>query len=292
LVWVDRQGNIEPLRSPLRQYDNPVISPDGGTAAVVISGPTRAIWLYDFSRGTLTPLPTPEGSSQAPIWTPDGKRITYRGTRTGFRNLFWKAVDGTSPEERLTTKEDASQTPGSWSPDGWLAFTDPDPATGGDISILRAGANAKPQRFLASTFEEASPRFSPDGRWMAYVSDKSGQAEIYVRPFPGPGQESLISTEGGIEPVWAPSGRELFYIDGDKMMAVDIATTPALVAGSPHVLFEGAYEPTLTGPVGFDVSRDGQRFLRVQTVGAQPPTDRIHVVLNWFEELKRLVPTN
>jgi serine/threonine-protein kinase len=261
-------------------------------AAVVVSGPTRAIWLYDFSRGTLTPLPTPEGSSQAPIWTPDGKRITYRGTRTGFRNIFWKTIDGTSPEEHLTTREDTNQTPGSWSPDGWLAFTDPDPATGWDISVLRPGPNAKPQRFLATTFDEGNPRFSPDGRWTAYVSNKSGQAEIYVRSFPGPGQEWVISTDGGTEPVWSPKGRELFYVNGDKMMAVDIATTPAFVAGTPRVLFEGVYEPSPTGPAGFDVSRDGRRFLRVQTVGAQPPTDRINVVLNWFEELKRLVPTN
>jgi eukaryotic-like serine/threonine-protein kinase len=150
----------------------------------------------------------------------------------------------------------------------------------------------KAQPFLRTPFLESAPRFSPDGRWLTYVSDESGHREIYVQPYPGPGGKWQISTEGGTEPVWNPSGRELFYRSGDKMMVVDVAAQPSFAAGKPKVLFERPYQPTPATLSNYDVSPDGQRFLMLKPVAAAEgaPT-QINVVQNWFEELKQKVPT-
>ena len=135
--------------------------------------------------------------------------------------------------------------------------------------------------------------FSPDGRWLAYSSTESGRSEIHLMSYPGPGGKVQISTDGGTEPLWNRNGRELFYRGGNRMMAVDITTQPNFAAGKPRVLFEGQYEASLVSDANYDVSPDGQRFLMLK--GSQTeetaPT-QINVVLNWFEELKRLVPTN
>ena len=250
-----------------------------------IASGTCEIWIYDIARGTLTRLTTEGGSSQFPIWTPDGKRITYRGYRAGFRNIFWKTADGTGDEERLTTGENA-QIPTSWSPDGkWLAFYDKSPTTGNDIWMLRLDGERKQEPFLQTPFNESDAMFSPDGRWLAYQSDESGRSEVYVQPFPGPGGKWQISTEGGGAPRWARNGRELFYYYGNKMMAVDIKTEPTFTAGKPRLLFEGQFI------ANYDVSPDGQRFLMIQAVEPEQPATQINLVLNWFEELKRLVST-
>ena len=145
---------------------------------------------------------------------------------------------------------------------------------------------------LETPFNEHSPMFSPDGRWVAYVSDETGREEVYLRAHPGEGGKYPISTEGGAEPVWAPSGDELFYRNGDQMIAVTVVTEPDLVLGTPQVLFEGNFAVTYRPdtPRNYDVSRDGQRFLMVQSVGESTRSE-INVVLNWVEEPKRLVPT-
>jgi Tol biopolymer transport system component len=171
-----------------------------------------------------------------------------------------------------------------------VAFFEITPTTGYDIWVLRMG-DRKAQPFLRTPFNESVPRFSPDGHWLAYVSDESGRWEIYVQPYPGPGGKWQISTEGGTEPAWNPNGRELFYRSGDKMMAVEIATQPSFAVGKPRMLFEGPYQASpATGP-NYDVSPDGQRFLMLKPSEAREaaPT-QINVVLNWFEELKRRVP--
>jgi hypothetical protein len=163
--------------------------------------------------------------------------------------------------------------------------------TGIDIWVLRL-SDHKAQPFLQSRFNESAPCFSPDGRWLAYVSDESGRIEVYVQPYPGPGGKWQISTEGGTEPVWNPNGKELFYRSGNKMMAVDVTTQPSFSAGKPKMLFEGQYLPTPVTYPDYDVSPDGQRFLMLKPVeqSATAPT-QINVVQNWFEELKRRVPT-
>jgi serine/threonine protein kinase/WD40 repeat protein len=283
LVWVDRGGNVEPLPAPTRYYDAISLSPDGRQVAVEIPSNTLQIWVYNIARGTLTRLTTGEGYNSFPIWTPDGKRIAYREYRAGCRNIYCKNADGTGGEEQLTTGENL-QTPTSWSPDGkWLAYSDNSPATSNDIWTLQIGGERKQQPFLRTASNEGGAQFSPDGRWLAYQSDESGRYEIYVRPFPGPGGKWQISSEGGRRCRWARNGRELFYLNGNKMMAVDIKTESAFMAGKPKLLFEGQF--------GYDdVAPDGQRFLMTQSVEPEQPSTKINLVLNWFEELKRKVP--
>jgi eukaryotic-like serine/threonine-protein kinase len=178
------------------------------------------------------------------------------------------------------------------SPDGQLlAYCEGNPTTAWDIWVLRM-SDRKAQPFLRTPANEVAARFSPDGRWLAYVSDESGPWEVYVQPYPGPGGKWQISTEGGTEPTWNPNGRELFYPNGDKMMAVDISTQAGFSAGKPLVLFEGPYQPGGAPVANYAVSPDGQRFLMVKPVDQeQPAPTQINVVLNWFEELKRRVPT-
>ncbi len=162
--------------------------------------------------------------------------------------------------------------------------------TGRDIWILPLEGERKPQPFLQTPFSEREPKFSPDGRWLAYASDESGQSEVYVRPFPKAEEgKSQISTEGGTEPVWVGNG-ELFYRNGDQMMAVDMTTEPTFGASTPRLLFEGVYIRSQGGSAFYDVTPDGQRFVMVQA--QETESTQINVVLNWFEELKRLVPTN
>jgi len=299
LVWVNRNGTEQPLPAPKHSYVNPRLSPDGRLVSVDIREQESQVWLYDLSRETLTRL-TFEGNTNAtPAWTPDGKRIAFQSNKEGSAlNLFWLLADGSGGLERLTTSEHL-QAPSSWSPDGQLlAFTNFNPTTGWDIWVLRlrdpsagSGQTHKAQPFLRTPFTEGAPRFSLDGRWLAYVSDESGRYEIYVQPYPGPGAKRQISTDGGTEPAWNRNGRELFYRSGSKMMAVDIATQPSFAAGKPRKLFEGPYLPTAATIQNYDVSLDGQRFLMLKPIeAAEAAATQINVVLNWFEELKQKVP--
>jgi serine/threonine protein kinase/Tol biopolymer transport system component len=298
LVWVTRNGAEQPLAAPAHAYLAPRLSPDGRRVAVTITEQESQTWLYDLSRETLTRLTFEGNSNQYPVWTPDGKRIAFQSSKEGPLNIFWQLADGSGGLERLATSED-TQAAHSWSPDGQLlAFIEVNPTTRFDIWVLRMGDPSpgsglvrKAQPFLRTPFNESVPRFSPDGRWLAYISDESGRYEIYVQPYPGPGGKWQISTEGGTEPAWNPNGRELFYRSGDKMMAADIATQLGFAAGKPRMLFEGPYLPTPSTIPNYDVSPDGQRFLMLKPVeqtGAAPT--QINVVLNWFEELKRRVP--
>jgi len=287
LVWVDRQGKAEFLAAPPRPYDDPRLSPDGLKIALQVEVPDDA-WIYDIARDTLSRL-TFEGGN-LPLWTPDGKWVTFAAGNPP--NLFWKSSDGSEAEQRL--RENAYvEWPQSWSPDGRaLAFVSEHPTSGFDIWILPMEGDREAQPFLQTRFQEHSAVFSTDGHWLAYVSDESGQNEIYVQPFPGPGGKWQISSGGGTEPVWSASG-ELFFRSGDKMMAVEISTHPTFSPGKPSPLFEGQYGGTggaRAVRADYDITPDGQRFLMVQA--QERDTGQIHVILNWFEELKRLVPTD
>jgi len=178
------------------------------------------------------------------------------------------------------------QVGGSFSPDGqFLAYYEVNPTTQRDIGVLRL-SDRKSQIFLRTRFNERSPQFSPDGRWLAYASDESGRSEIYVQPYAGPGGKWQISTEGGAEPLWNRNGRELFYRHGDKMMAVEITTQPRFTVGTPQMLFEGRYAASVMVP-SYDVSADGQRFLMLKP--DEQAAGQINIVQNWFAELERRV---
>jgi Tol biopolymer transport system component len=299
LVWVSRNGDEQPLAAPPNPYLAPRLSPDNKRISVVIQEQESQIWLYDLSRETLTRFTFDGSVNLTPVWTPDGERIAFVSNNKGPLNLFWQLADGSGGLERLIASE-YIHAPQSWSPDGkLLAFIEVNPTTQRDIWVLPvadpsggSGQVREAQPFIRTRFNEAVPRFSPDGHWLAYISDESGRFEIYVQPYPGPGGKRQISTEGGTEPVWNPNGRELFYRSGNRMMAVDIATQPGFTAGKPQILFEEQYEPAPIPISNYDVSPDGQRFLMLKPCDQQQsaPT-QINVVLNWFEELKRRVPT-
>jgi len=290
LVWVDHRGAVEALPVSSRGYLSPRLSPDAQRLSVSIPGSNSGVWVYDTARGTLTRLTESTVNPRA-IWTPDGKHLTFLAAPGGALNIYWMPADGSSAAERLTTGENI-QLPGSWSPDGQvLAFSEADPTTGWDIWVLKLGGARRPRPFLQTPYNEYAPAFSPDGRWLAYGSDESGRPEIYVRPFPGPGGKTQISTDGGVQPVWARSGRELFYRNADKMMAAAIEANPAFSAAKPKLLFEGHYEAsTFSFEPNYDVSPDGKRFLMVKGSEQESAATQLNVVLNWSDELRRLAP--
>src|SRR5437879_2343728 len=199
LLWVDRKGTEQPLGAPAHNYVLPKVSPDGKRVAAGIEEADSQIWLYDLSRDTLTRLTFEGNTNIDPVWTPDGKRIVFKGN--GNR-LFWQAADGSAGAEVLTSSELAgNNVPGSWSPDGQvLTFMEINPNTGYDVYTLPL-KDGKPQPFVRTPSLETAPRFSPDGHFIAYASDESGRVEIYVRPYPGPGGKWQISSAGGTEPL-------------------------------------------------------------------------------------------
>ena len=210
LVWVNRDGEEEELLAEPRAYTYPRISPDGDRVAVWVQDQESDIWIWDFARETLTRLTFAPGRDSNPVWTPDGKKVAFASDRDGPANLYWKAADGTGAVERLTESENA-QFPSSFTPDGrQLVFHEGQ----GVVNLGVLSLESSPKPLLESKFSERDGEISPDGRWIAYRSDASGQDEIYVRPFPklDDGQW-LISRGGGTRPMWAPDSRELFYTD-------------------------------------------------------------------------------
>jgi serine/threonine-protein kinase len=283
LVWVDRQGASEPLTSfrwGRRQLLQ--LSPDGQRVITTIG---EDIWVYEIERGTLTRLTMDPGQDWAPIWSPDGQEVAFSSRRSGEYRLYRKAADGSGVAEEMLAIE-YFDFPTSWSPDGKaLAFAKNHPTQGYDIWILPLEGEQEPWPFAETVFHELYATFSPDGKWLASVSNESGRREVYVQPFPGPGGKVAISADGGDYPIWAPNGKELFYQEGNKLMAVAIETDLSLTAGIPRPLFEVRNFETLSW--AYDISPDGERFMVFED--REP---ELRIVLNWFEELERLVPIN
>ncbi|MCZ6878270.1 MAG: protein kinase [Acidobacteria bacterium] len=289
LVWVDRQGQVQPLTEIQRRFEEPRLSPDGSHVAVTVQGLAGFdVWIYEFARGILTPL-TFDGGNRA-IWTPDGQRLTFS---IGQGNsIFWTQADGSGEAEPLLTMPGAAARviSTSWSSQGVLAYAH-GIVINQDIWVMALEGEREPQPFLVTEFNERHAMFSPDGSWVALTSNRSGQDEIYLKPYPAEGGLVQISTDGGVEPVWARSGRELFYRNQDKLMAVSIQTEPTFKAETPRLLFEDSYrESFLSATSNYDVTADGQRFVMVQPSQERQESESLNIVLNWFEELKRLVP--
>jgi serine/threonine-protein kinase len=300
LAWVDREGKEEPLVAESRQYLRSRISPDGSRLALtVITSGNSDIWIYDLKRETQTRLTFDPAVDERPIWTPDGQRVVFMSTRgEGSGNLFWKASDGTGPVERLTTSE-YFQFPESFTPDGKkLILYERNPSAGSGLHIISMEGESSTQPLLETPFF-GRVAISPDGRWMAYRSGESGRYEVYVRPFPdvetGKWQ---ISSGGGDNPVWNPGGREIFYnsLSGQRMMMVRIEDEPTFTPGTPIELFlardfDFGAARSFGGDRPWDIFPNGQRFLMLKRADQTVASTQITVVLNWFEELKRLVPT-
>ncbi len=288
LVWVDRKGGEQPIDAPPHMYVIPRISPDGLRVAAGVEESDAQIWVYDLARDALTRLTFQGAPNVDPLWTSDGQRIVYKGT--GNR-LYWQPADGSGSSEQITQDQlGTNNVPGSWSPDGQHMVFTYDVQGGRQLWIYSAKDRKiapfeqNPPRYVTA------PRFSPDGRWITYASPESGQSEIYVRPFPGPGGKWQVSTDGGTEPVWNPKGHELFYRSGKKLMSVEYEAQPTFSPGKPKELFEGPYVPTPRSFPDYDVSPNGQRFLMLKPAEEQQATSQIIVVQNWVEELKQKVP--
>jgi serine/threonine-protein kinase len=291
LYWVDRSGRAEKWTAfGARPVGGIRLSPDGRQLAFSTLGLTGGVWVYDIQRNTVTRL-TQDGQPWAPFWTPDGKRVVFSWSKTGPSEIWWAAAAGSVKPERLT-KTESRQVASCWTSDGkYLAYVDLGLGTDSDIKVLRM-ADRQVVPFAATKSGEVFPEFSPDGRWLAYVSNESGRNEVYVRSFPDGKKTLPISSEGGMSPVWAPDGRELFYWDiaFKKLMKVDITPGQNLSAGSPGVLFE--FNAAGSANIrNYDITPDGRRFLiREKKDNALPPVTELHLVRNWFEELKRLSP--
>jgi serine/threonine-protein kinase len=293
LVWVDRQGREESLKAPPRAYRTPRLSPDGTKLAVGIAqGQAADIWIWDLARQTLTRFTFDGGANS--VWTPDGRRLVW-GSGGG---LYWQAADGTGTAERLA---EGTGAPYPVAPDGTRLVLRMDGAgTGVDLAVLALDGKRQITPLIRTASNERNAEFSPDGRWLAYESDESGQSEIYVRPFPAvDAGRWQLSTAGGRKPLWARSGREIFYLAlGGALLGVPVEAVgeASFRVGTPARLVEGRYYAG--GPFGtrvYDVSPDGQRFLMIkESSGADgtPLAPSIVVVQNWLEELKRLVPAN
>jgi serine/threonine-protein kinase len=250
----------------------------------VRAGPDPAqgdLWLHDLGSTRLRRL-TSVGTATNAVWSRDGSVVTFsvRGGRT--ISMVSQPVDGDGQGHTLFS-EDAGLWPGSWTPDGRaLAYMTFRPGrTGGDISVYEPGGAVESRHYLDSTSTEWGARLSPNGRWMAYVSNESGRWEVYLRPFPGPAGDVQISTGGGTEVVWARSGREVFFRNGRGLFAVRVGPGPALEVSAPTLVFEGRYATALPGVASYDVSPDGSRFLMVKPGAEEAEPRRLRFVLNW-----------
>ncbi len=253
LVWVDRQGNEAPLPLPVRQYFEPRLSPDGDRVAVsVFDGESWDLWVSDVGSGAGLRLTRGAGNAAVvPVWTPEGGRIVFRllNPETGIGDVYWIAADGSGAPEPLVTSDTTSDFSTSVSADGSLIFSrifDPGANTHREVWEVPLDGDRTATPLLRGQFAYANASLSPDGRWLAYVSDESGVFEIYLQPYPGPGPKTPVSIWGGGELVWSPDGSEIFYRLGSSLMVVEVQSVPTLSVSEPRVLFQSSQFSTTT----------------------------------------------
>jgi serine/threonine-protein kinase len=286
LVWVDRSGAESPLGAPPNSYSFPALSPNGSRIAVKVTetgvaARTGDVWIYEPDADLFRQL-TFSGAVLNAIWTRDGAAVTYSTPRARTFAMVRHSTTGDQRTETLFSRG-LGLWPGSWTPDGrGLCYMEAtDSGTGGDLSIFETGPAARHRPLLATSSTEWGGRISPDGRWMAYISNQSGRWEVYVRPFTGAGAAVQVSRDGGTEVVWAPTGRELFYRQSDAVLVAPVRGTPALAVGRPRRLFSGPYTSVLPGVANYDVAPDASRLLMIRAGPAEATPRALRVVLNW-----------
>ena len=280
LVSVARDGAARPLGLGPRGISSPQYSPDGRRIALWVYDAFSDIWVFEVATRRLTRLTT-DRTAARPLWSPDGKRIIYQRVVGSSYQLAWVAADGSGATDTLLAAE-GDLYGGGFTPDGRrLVYREYDARTGKRrLAYIALDSAPAPHVVLADAFNDYAPALSPDGRWLAYVSDESGRNEVYVRPFPGPGGRWQISSGGGTEPRWSPTGREIFFRAGAAMMAVAVQAGTTFVPADARQLFQGPYATDVYYP-DYDVSRDGRSFLMV-SLDRQTADQPITVVLNWF----------
>jgi serine/threonine-protein kinase len=296
VMWVDRSGRTSPLWEERGSYANPRLSPDGKRLSLtVLREGNWDIWVYDLERSVSTRLTFDEGSDTEQIWSPDGEYIAYSSDQNGPDNLYLKRADGSGDVERLTESGNPEWAT-SWSSDGrFITYLTTGAAF--DLWIVPLDGDRKPEEFLATSFTEQNGAFSPDGRWMAYMSNESGRSEVYVRPFPTRGGKWQVSDGGGGFPRWSGSGHELFYRTDDGIMVASVESAgDTFRAGKPQPVFQGTFRGGAAGlPLAgnnfadYDVTADGQRFVMFPAADDDGAGQHPHVtfVTHWFDDLRR-----
>jgi serine/threonine-protein kinase len=298
--WLDRAGRVSTLRAAPSVWTNPAFSPDGRRLALEIMDATSNLWVYEWERDTLARVTFEASDSARPVWTPDGRRLAFAATRAdspGF-NLFWARADGTGEVQRLTESKNL-QFPVSWHPSGrFLAFTEIRPGTSEDLMILPIEGDeasgwkpGKPTVFLGTGAAELEPTFSPDGRWIAYASTEAGRPDVYVRPYPGPGGKWLISTDGGMNPMWSRARHELFYTLDQRIMVVPYGVDGDSFRPDKPREWSSIRFVSRQRQRSVDLHPDGDRLaLATTSQTVRTKQDKVVLVFNFFDELKRLAP--
>ena len=316
VVWVDRNGKETQIDLLPRAYTYPRLSPDGTRIAFEVRDQAWDIWIANLASTTLTRFSFGPAPDRLPVWTPDGRRIVWSSEQEGYARPYWQAADGSGAASLpSSTTLPLPQYTSTMSPDGTKLVLRADgttrdlmmtaigttPARPGTVQLFTA---AESQPLIQTSFTETAAEISPDGRWIAYQSNESGRDEVYVRPFPDVNAGRWqVSTDGGGKPLWAGSSHELFYLTtgetGTVLMSAAVQPGVTFATNTPKKLFEGPY---FFGTEGngdtafrtYDVSADGRRFLMIKgpTGSGSTTVANVFVVLNWTEELKRLVPTN
>ena len=298
LVWYSHDGKVLGRLGEPGPYHAPAISPDGRQVVFTkgkLDHPIGDVWVVDLARGTQTRL-TFNGNNAYPIWSPDGKHVIYArfapgppDVRTGFPSnvLKSKPADNGGPEQDMLPPNAGEVIFPSISADGrYLAFQRPNEKTGWDIWGVDLKGDRKPFPMVQTPLLEVNPSISPDGKWLAYISNESGQTEVYITAFPSGGPKWQVSTEGGREIRWRGDGKELFFsVHDNTIMAVDVSSEHnTIVLGTPHLLFHASMQSVPLGQ--FDVTRDGKKFL-VNSINAQGGSNPLTLVTNWTAELKK-----
>ena len=294
LAWFDRTGRrLGVMGRPRQGMSQPALSLDDRRVAVEFEqGGNADIWVHDVDRSVSTRLTFDAGNEGSPVWSPSGKEIAFNSNRRGNLDIFIRSTDG-SGEATLLIGEPLLEFPQSWSADGRiLLYSFVDPQTGWDIGYLQR----KPQEstfeahvFLQTEFSETNGQLSPDGRFVAYDSNESGRNEIYVRPFPQGSGKRRLTANGGRQPLWREDGGELYYVEGETLMAVAVSTAGEFSTGLPKSLFRvpSLRDGALDVVYRYDVSADGQRFVIIEDVeDEQANLSSIHIVQNWYEDFR------
>jgi Tol biopolymer transport system component len=279
LVWVTRTGQESKLDLAPRGFDFVRIARDGRRLA--FSDP-NGIWVTDLARGGAAHISSERFIYGQMDWSPDGSRLSY----SALKDLVVRSADGSGVATRVGTEVDVRKMAPSWSPDGkWIAYNAYFGATNSDVYVAPADGSGPSRPLVATPAYDGGPQFSPDGQFVAYTSSETGHLEAYVTPFPGPGPRLLVSTNGGTHVRWSRDGHELYYRNGDDMMAVAITPKPSFSAGKPVLLFRGRYSyGSGTGIATYDVAADG-RFLMIKA--EDETVERPRIIVNWAEALRR-----